>query len=82
MPITPLSVVIYGATGHLAGRKIFPALFSLFSKGRLPTDFVVIAFSRRAWTDREFRDFIAPALFQAEGSDAMRKNFLEHVIYH
>ena len=29
------TIVIFGASGHLAGRKLLPALFSLYCKGRL-----------------------------------------------
>lgn len=31
-----LSIVVVGASGHLARKKIFPALFALFYDGRLP----------------------------------------------
>lgn len=33
---TSLSIVVFGASGDLAARKIFPTLFALFCKGALP----------------------------------------------
>ena len=36
------SLVIFGATGDLAKRKLFPALFSLYKREQLPEDFQVI----------------------------------------
>jgi glucose-6-phosphate 1-dehydrogenase len=33
------SIIIFGATGDLARRKLLPALFQLWCKGRLPAMF-------------------------------------------
>jgi glucose-6-phosphate 1-dehydrogenase len=48
-------VVVFGATGDLSRRKIFPALFDLFLGGRLPEDLVMLGFARRPLTDEAFR---------------------------
>ena len=48
-------IIVLGASGDLATRKIFPALFSLYCKGCLPAQFKVIGFSRTPFTDDEFR---------------------------
>jgi glucose-6-phosphate 1-dehydrogenase len=40
------SLVIFGATGDLAKRKLFPALFSLYKREQLPEDFQVIGIGR------------------------------------
>src|SRR3989344_3419275 len=50
--------VIFGATGDLTSRKVIPALFHLFTKSKLPNKFFVVAFSRRPWKDRDFREHI------------------------
>jgi glucose-6-phosphate 1-dehydrogenase len=31
-----LNIIVFGASGDLAAKKIFPALFSLYSRGLLP----------------------------------------------
>ena len=54
----PTVFVIFGATGDLARRKIFPALFELKKKGALPDRFAVVAFSRRKWDDTAFREYV------------------------
>jgi len=60
---TPLiSVCVVGASGDLAKKKIFPALFSLYINGSLPKDFAVYGFARTKMTDEEFRDLIALTL--------------------
>lgn len=48
-------MVIFGATGDLAKRKLIPSLFSLFKQGKLPSDFFIIGFARRDFSDDEFR---------------------------
>ncbi|KAF8072377.1 G6PD2 [Scenedesmus sp. PABB004] len=57
-----LSVVVLGASGDLAKKKIFPALFSLFYEGLLPQDFQVFGYARSKMSDAEFRELIAGTL--------------------
>lgn len=54
----PTVFIIFGATGDLMGKKIIPALFQLYVKGKLPKLFKVIGFSRRDWGDTEFAQFV------------------------
>ena len=51
----PAVFVVFGATGDLAHRKIFPALYDLFAGGILPEDLVVVGFARRPLADETFR---------------------------
>lgn len=41
-----LSFVLLGASGDLAKRKIYPALFSLYAQGLLPESFVIYGYAR------------------------------------
>jgi glucose-6-phosphate 1-dehydrogenase len=41
-----MDIVVFGASGHLANNKIFPALHVLYERGVLPKDTQVIGFSR------------------------------------
>ncbi len=63
-PIPPFSIVIFGATGDLAHRKILPALYNLAVQGLLPERFNVIAFARRDWTDESYREEMRQAIDQ------------------
>lgn len=47
---------IFGATGDLARRKLFPAIYSLYREGKLAEDFAVIGVARRPRTQDEFRE--------------------------
>jgi glucose-6-phosphate 1-dehydrogenase len=51
----PTTIVIFGASGDLTQRKLIPALFSLFRKGRLPVNFQVVGTARTAIDDNAFR---------------------------
>ena len=37
----PFSLVLFGATGDLAARKLLPSLHGLWQKGFLPRDFII-----------------------------------------
>jgi glucose-6-phosphate 1-dehydrogenase len=54
----PYLIILFGATGDLAQKKIFPALEALYSDGSLPHDSRVIGVSRRSWSTSEFHDFL------------------------
>jgi len=52
----PLSIVVIGASGDLARKKIYPALFALFCQDRLPPDFWIFGFARTEYSDADFRE--------------------------
>ncbi|RMF76878.1 MAG: glucose-6-phosphate dehydrogenase [Chloroflexi bacterium] len=52
------SIVIFGASGDLTRRKLIPALFHLFCKGRLPDSIHIIGFSDGEFDDAGFRDHL------------------------
>ena len=49
------TIVIFGASGDLAQRKLIPALFNLYRKQRLPADFRIVGFATTPWQDADFR---------------------------
>lgn len=57
-----LSIAVIGATGELARRKIFPALFALYYSGNLPANFAVFGHSRKTLTDEDLRSIVASTL--------------------
>jgi glucose-6-phosphate 1-dehydrogenase len=58
----PSQVIIFGAAGDLALRKLLPALASLASKGQPAEGFSVVGVSRREKTDEAFRAEVAEAM--------------------
>ena len=58
----PLALVIFGATGDLAHRKLVPALYSLAAGKLLPKQFAVVGFGRSERDDESFRQGLRDAL--------------------
>ncbi|HVU06240.1 MAG TPA: hypothetical protein VHE10_00350 [Candidatus Paceibacterota bacterium] len=54
----PFVFVLFGATGDLAVKKIFPALQALCREGALGGDPRIIATGRRDWNDEGFASFL------------------------
>jgi len=51
----PCAVIIFGATGDLAQRKLLPTLAHLMHDHPLPQGFCIVAFARRPLTDEQWR---------------------------
>jgi glucose-6-phosphate 1-dehydrogenase len=51
----PCALVIFGASGDLAKRKLIPALYDLAQEKLLPEQFVLVGYSRTKMSDDEFR---------------------------
>jgi glucose-6-phosphate 1-dehydrogenase len=51
----PFALIIFGASGDLARRKLMPALWSLYAARTLPEPFVILGVARTEMTDGEFR---------------------------
>ena len=57
-------IVLFGATGDLARRKLLPGLYRLAKAGLLPERFRIVATSRGPMSDEEFRSFSYQAVTQ------------------
>lgn len=80
--VDPLGIVICGASGDLAHRKILPSLYQLFASKRLPDNFFIMGFARSSWTTEDFRSEIAATL-KEKGikNKSSIKEFLRRVYY-
>ena len=52
----PILLVVFGASGDLARRKLIPALYHLAYQNSLPPHFTFLGFARTPYTDEEFRE--------------------------
>lgn len=81
-----LSIVVVGASGDLARKKIFPALYSLYHGGWLPEHFTVCGYARSPLSQDEFHERIAGNITCRvdDGEDCEDKvaRFLERCVYH
>ncbi len=62
IPADPCAIVIFGASGDLAQRKLLPALYELASNACLAPRFALLGFGRSALSDAAFRDSAAKSL--------------------
>src|SRR5512147_1209676 len=54
----PITIVIFGASGDLTWRKLIPALYNNFKKGRLSECANIVGFARRPFEAAVFRDHL------------------------
>jgi len=81
----PCAVVIFGATGDLAHRKLVPALYNLGVDGLLPANFSLIGAARKEVSDKDFRADIRQSVSQHSRrkplNEIVWKEFEEHSYY-
>ncbi len=80
VPSSPVAVVMFGASGDLAKRKLLPALYDLAIHSCLGPRFRLLGFARTEMTDEKFRSGTDEALPQ-KGGDGARRNFLKQLEY-
>ncbi len=64
LPVAPTTLVIFGATGDLAKRKLLPALYNLAHEGALPERFHLVGVSRKEKEHEDYREECAQAIRQ------------------
>jgi len=87
IPVDPFDLVIFGATGDLARRKILPALFRRFCAGQIEGGVRITGAARGEMERPGFRAFAADAIAEAERGEgrapdpAHLRAFLEMLDY-
>lgn len=85
IPVEPFDLVIFGATGDLARRKILPALLHRFQVGQMPADARIIGSARTELTVAAFRKMVREAIEEFVPSGKYSKDeiktFLERLEY-
>src|SRR5262245_49677899 len=80
----PHTVIIFGASGDLTSRKLIPALYSLFHKGRLPQGTRIVGVSRSKFTHEAWRTELAASTQKFAGKEfnpAKWQEFAANVFY-
>ncbi|WP_216628805.1 glucose-6-phosphate dehydrogenase [Neobacillus dielmonensis] len=72
--------MIFGATGDLAKRKLFPSLYRLYEKNRLHK-FAVIGVARRSLTNEEFQQNVRDSVVSSLGIKNDLDEFVSHFYY-
>ena len=79
----PVVMIIFGGSGDLAHRKLYPALFNLYEQGLIHDNFAVIATARRPWSHDFLRQQICDAVHEthAEVNENDLVAFASHFYY-
>ncbi len=84
--VDPCILVIFGATGDLTARKLFPALYNLQRDGQLPSRFACVGFARREKTQEQFAQEMHDAVGQFSRVKPIDENlwgtFAKQIHYH
>ncbi|MCD9150030.1 glucose-6-phosphate dehydrogenase [Pseudophaeobacter flagellatus] len=85
IPVEPFDLVVFGATGDLAQRKILPALFRRFCAGQIPHGTRIIGAARSGVSTAAYRSQLAQQLdrdipLNSADADALAQ-FLQLVSY-
>ncbi|MCL7749400.1 glucose-6-phosphate dehydrogenase [Halalkalibacter alkaliphilus] len=72
--------VIFGVTGDLAKRKLFPSIYKLYKAGKLSENFAVIGVARRDWSDETLRENVTNSIPQGEDPELVQR-FCSHFYY-
>jgi glucose-6-phosphate 1-dehydrogenase len=84
LPVAPTTLVIFGATGDLARRKLLPALYNLAHEGALPGRFHLVGVSRKDMEHQDFRAECEQAIrsfSRRKPDEDVLKGLLENVKY-
>jgi glucose-6-phosphate 1-dehydrogenase len=83
-PVGPCAMVLFGGTGDLAGRKLFPALYNLLKARLLTSNFAIVGVGRNDYTTEQYRQVMGEKLQSfATGTldPKLRDWMLERVYY-
>lgn len=75
-------IMIFGATGDLAQRKLFPSLYKLYKKKKLAERFAVIGVARRPLSNEEFQARIIDSVKSDTNDISDLEQFASHFYYH
>ncbi|WP_374721258.1 glucose-6-phosphate dehydrogenase [Peribacillus tepidiphilus] len=75
-------IMLFGATGDLAKRKLYPSLYRLYKKGRITERFAVVGVARRPLTNEEFQKHVKDSILTHIGENTEIDQFASHFYYH
>jgi len=79
------TIVIFGASGDLTSRKLVPALYELYRKGRLPPEVRIVGFSRTPFGPDAWRSKLGESTARFLGSrfdSSLWQRFAGGLFYH
>lgn len=78
----PCLLVVFGATGDLAKRKIMPSLCALRGQGLAPDKFIVVGAARTEMSEEDFRSHMDDAQCALGGSRSAEVKDMQQCLYY
>lgn len=75
-------LIIFGASGDLAKRKLLPALYKLFRNDLLPEKFAILGIGRTAYDDSSYREYSEENLGNFVSDFKNEKEFMDRLFYY
>ncbi|MEO8739010.1 MAG: glucose-6-phosphate dehydrogenase [Casimicrobiaceae bacterium] len=82
IPVEAFDLVVFGATGDLARRKLLPALYHHELYGQLPASVRIIGAARKQMTIEEFRSAARSAIETHVPASELREEVLKRLLDH
>lgn len=78
------TIILFGATGDLANRKLYPAFYQLYKKRETDNEFAVIGVARRKKDHEAFREMVRESIQEVTAKDDREtvEGFLAQFFYH
>ncbi|WP_124057481.1 glucose-6-phosphate dehydrogenase [Vaginisenegalia massiliensis] len=74
-------ITLFGASGDLAARKLYPAIYKLYKSGRISRQFALIGTARRPWSDDYFRQVVLSSIEPSQQEQELAQEFISHFYY-
>jgi glucose-6-phosphate 1-dehydrogenase len=78
--VDPFDIVVFGGTGDLAYRKLFPSLYFRDLDGQISNPTRIVGLSRQSLVDEAFRAAVAKALHRFVGADLLDEEVLSRFL--
>lgn len=76
-----LLITLFGATGDLAARKLYPAIYRLYKNGFISDHFALIGTARRPWSDDYLRKVVLDSIADEIEDETHAEEFASHFYY-
>lgn len=81
-PAGPVSLTVFGASGDLACRKLYPSLYQLYRRDLLAGGFYLLGCGRSEYSDDRFRELVRQSLLDAAIDDLSKaEDFLSRMYF-
>jgi glucose-6-phosphate 1-dehydrogenase len=82
-PAPPNAMVVFGASGDLAHRKLIPSIFNIFAQDLLDEKFYLLGCGRKKLTDEDFRETAQQAIRESHSGASVKdlNAFTEKLYY-